>query len=323
MSTEKNNGFIFLTRFSQESEAFKSLVKGSPLLYLLQIFDHKTGICPCTIQSIERACGMSRQQVRTIINRLVKDKIITIETTAGAVKGKRGFHKRSTITFNLKHEIFYKQVPSYLGESGKDNQIQDSEEFSYPTEFEEDWIIYRGINTKKVGNKKESFLKWEKSVKRYGRDKVMRGTIAYVKKCEANNTWKKNGSTWWDQKKALFLDKEFQSESSPQLALWSFKNSPVLGNILKGGACIQIVGDPYMGEALLRLKGSDQTLGQTYDRLGEKRFQDSFLRSYELSTKVSAPRNEIYSQYENKIQWECRSSVHSRNQQENRESTTG
>mgnify|MGYP001188520524 CR=1 FL=1 len=312
-----------MTRVDRKDPLFKTICQNSPIMYLLQIYDHKTGVCPTTLQQIEIACGMTRQGVRTALKKLEKGNFLAISTYSGAVKGERGFRRVSTITLNLEHQIFHKQVSGYLGESEKPlpEKVELTDEYS--KEFEEDWLIYRGKMKDKIGNKKEAYLSYKGAVKKYGREKVMRGTIVYVKKCEASNTWKKNGATWWRASKALFMDKELQANHVPEIALWAVKNSPCLGNLLQGGAKIVVKGDPYMAEALLRLKGSDQTLGQTIDRLGDKKFEESFLRSYDISKRATTPRCEIYTQYENEIEWQVGPSIGSRPESENGKSLVG
>ena len=131
----------------------------------------------------------------------------------------------------------------------------------------------------------------------------MRGTENFISECEANNTWKKNGSTWWNAKEARFMEESYQKIDNSIRAWINFNNSPVLGNILSGGNTIEIVGDKYMGEAILILKGSDSSLGQTLDRMKDNKFKQSFFDAYKKAEKDTNPRKEIYTSYGNRITW--------------------
>lgn len=300
-----NNGFFSISRVERHEPLFRLICKGSPLMYLCQIVDCNTGVCPTSIQGIERSCRMTRQEVRTFLEKSKRQDLLSVDTVAKAVKGLRGFHKISTIKLNMEHPLL-KYLPkerTYEGLSEEDHS--DLMAFEYPSEFIKDWEIYCGTSRDKVGSKKYAFKSWDKSVKKWGREKVMRGTVNYVAECEGNGTWKKNGATWWYYKEARFMESKYQKTDACVLALWEFKNSPVLGNLLSGGCLIEIKGDDFMGEALIKLKGSDSTIGQTLDRLGDKKFERSFLTAYkEARTATSNPRKEIYSQYGNRILWE-------------------
>jgi len=291
-----------MTRLDRESPLFSLVVKGSPLMYLMQIYDYKTGVCPTTIQQIQVECGLTRQQVRTALKNLEKDNILTVSTYAGAIKGERGFRKVSTITFNLEHELF-KKPKGYLGTSVEIPTVEVEE--GYPKEFDEDWKVYCGKSRDKVGQKKPAYKSWVKAVSKHGRDRVMQGTIAYVAMCESKNPpqWKKNGATWWNAKEARYLDTEFQQKDHPSIAFWKLMNSPMLGNILNGDSKIVIQGDQYMAEALVRLKGSDPYLGTTLDRLRDKKFEEAFKKSYELAKRSPSPRTEIYTTHDQTIIW--------------------
>ena len=294
--------YITLARAERGTHLFRLLVGGSVLSYLLQIHDHKTGVCPTTIQQIESECGLTRQQVRTAIRRMKGMGILSVKTYAGAVKGERGFRKVSTITLNLQSELFTKPK-EYLGTP---ELVQDIPVDEYTPEFEEDWKVYCGTSRDKVGQKKPAYKSWLKAVAKHGRDRVMQGTVAYVATCESKKpaTWKKNGSTWWNAKEARYLDPEFQRKDNPSVAFWKLMNSPVLGNLLKGGHRIVVKGDDYMAEALIRLKGSDPFLGDTLDRLRDRKFEEGFKHAYDLAKRSANPRTEIYKQYENPIIWD-------------------
>jgi hypothetical protein len=263
---------------------------------------------------------MTRQQVRTALTHFQKAGLLSIKTFAGAVKGERGFRKISTISFDLNHS-FFKKPKEYLGETGRTlvSDLPLSE--GYPVEFDEDWVVYCGASRDKVGDKKSAYKSWKKAVLAHGRDKVMQGTIAYVAMCESrkpNPQWKKNGGTWWNAKEARYMDPEYQRVDNASIAFWKLNNSPALGNILKGGSKITVIGDDYMTEALIRLKGSDPVLGTTLDRLRDKRFEEGFIKSYELAKKSANPRTEMYTQYEQSIIWDTRSSVDNGPEQEER-----
>lgn len=314
-------GFIAMGRISRDDPLFRLFCKNSPILFLLQIYDHKTGVCPTTLQGIEHECGMTRQQVRTALSHLQKAGLLSIKTFAGAVKGERGFRKISTVSFNLNHSLL-KRPKEYLGETGRTSVSDPPPSDGYPAEFNEDWGVYCGTSRDKVGDKKSAYKSWKKAVLAHGRDKVMQGTITYVAMCESrkpNPQWKKNGGTWWNAKEARYMSPEYQGVDNPSIAFWKLNKSPVLGNILKGGSKIIIIGDEYMAEALIRLKGSDPVLGTTLDRLRDKKFEEVFIRSYELAKKSAKPRTEIYTQYEQSIIWDTRSSVDNGTEQEKRE----
>ena len=55
-------------------------------MYLMQIYDYKTGVCPTTIQQIQTECGLTRQQVRTAIKNLEKDNILIVVPTLELLK---------------------------------------------------------------------------------------------------------------------------------------------------------------------------------------------------------------------------------------------
>tara|TARA_Y100000034_G_scaffold136024_1_gene210323 strand:+ start:1644 stop:2456 length:813 start_codon:yes stop_codon:yes gene_type:complete len=239
-------------------------------------------------------CSMTRQEFRTRVEGYKELGLMTVQTSK--VLSKSGSQKInvSKMILNLDHDLFR--------QDGVEREVSHTTT-GYPPEFEEDWLIYIGIDGTKVGEKKSAYVSWGKSVRKYGRGPVMLGTVNYVSKCEAMDTFKKHGATWWNPKEARFSLPEYQDNKSTEIALWHLLNSPVLGNLTEGGVCIKITGDPLMGEALLRLKGTDRVLGQTLDRMGDRKFREAFMNAYKLARNTKEPRSVIYSQYENQIEW--------------------
>jgi len=272
---------------------YKHIVYKNPLFHFILIAD-EFGHVPTTMTKSAEQCSMTRQEFRTRIEGYKELGLLTVQTSK--VLSKSGNHKInvSKMILNLDHDLFRKD--------GVEREVSHTT-VGYPPEFEEDWLTYIGADGSKVGEKKPAYANWSKSVRKYSRGHVMLGTVNYIAKCESTDTFKKHGATWWNPKEARFSQPEYQNINSGEMALWHLLNSPVLGNITEGGVCIKITGDPLMGEALLRLKGTDRVLGQTLDRMGDRKFREAFMNAYKLARSTKEPRSVIYSQFENQIEW--------------------
>ena len=256
----------FESSITPDHPYYKHIVYKNPLFHFIITAD-EFGYIPFTMTRSAELCSLTRQEFRTRL---------------------KGYEE-------MGHDLFKKPE--------QEKQVSKSKD-GYPPEFEQDWKIYRGKDPSRVGDKIPAFTNWMKSVNKYGRSVVMKGTINYVAKCESMNIYKKHGATWWNPTEARFMGDEYQKASSSDVALWKFLNSPVLGNILKGGAKIKIVGDKYMGETILRLRGTDRFLGESLDRMGDRKFREQFTKCYDEAKSLPATRDVIYSQFEQEITWD-------------------
>ena len=294
MKEHKNKANLVLdSSIKSNHPYYKHIVYKNPLFHFILASDEFVHVHSTMTKSAE-VCSMTRQEFRTRLKGYEELGLITVKTSK--VMSKSGNQKInvSKMILNLSHDLFIKD--------GQEREVSHTKG-AYPKEFEEDWVTYRGTDPSKVGEKGQAYVNWLKSVNKFGRSAVMTGTVNYVAKCEATDTYKKHGSTFWEPSKERFNAEEYQDNKSPGVALWRLLNSPVLGNIMEGGVCIRIEGDPWMGEALLRLKGTDRVIGQALDRMGDRKFRDAFMNAYKLAVNTKEPRSTIYSQYENEIEW--------------------
>ena len=285
--------------YKDDTLLYKRIVEGCPLLHFILSSDEH-GYVKTSLAETSEACNMTRHKMRSKVDSLKDDGVVYIETTANDEK------RNSKITLNLMHPLFCAE-----------NEITKDKTNEYPTEFEEDWKTYCGTCRDRVGTKKAGYMSWARSVKKHGRDAVMGGTKVYVAKCEAENTWKKNAQTWWNVKSAKYLEPEYSesNKSSSEEAVVKLLQSPIFGNILEGTHRIEIEGDRYMAEALVRLKGSDKSLSLVLDRFhkklgptrGDQEFKKVFMESYVLSIALvdsgKAARSCIYAKKEESITW--------------------
>jgi len=289
-----HNRLTFESSITPDHPYYKHIVYKNPLFHFIITAD-EFGYIPFTMTRSAELCSLTRQEFRTRLKGYEEMGVMTIKTNK--TMSQSGKHKInvSKMFLNLSHDLFKKPE--------QEKQVSKSKD-GYPPEFEQDWKIYRGKDPSRVGDKIPAFTNWMKSVNKYGRSVVMKGTINYVAKCESMNIYKKHGATWWNPTEARFMGDEYQKASSSDVALWKFLNSPVLGNILKGGAKIKIVGDKYMGETILRLRGTDRFLGESLDRMGDRRFREEFTKCYDEAKSLPATRDVIYSQFEQEITWD-------------------
>ena len=292
--------FFKVSRIGKDHPDYDLVVKSSPLMHLAMIANHETGVCPTTINNLSTACGLSRQQVRTLIDKYEESGLVIKKTQNSINVGGKHPISRSELKIDFSHPLW---------EEFGINKVEayDKPDRGYPDEFNEDWDLYCGNDSERCGQKSSAWGKWKGACEIYGRDKVMAGTKAYIAECESMDKWKKNASTWWWSRKGkpFFMEDKYQHEWNPHIALSLLMDSPVLGNILNGGVRIHISVDPYMCETLLLMKGSNRSLSDIYDRIGERRFKDLFIEKYSdcLSNESFKGRDVIYAKCDQEIKW--------------------
>ena len=277
---------------------YNFLVKGNPFLHMLLSSD-MFGVCRESQTKIGEACGMSRQEVRTYLDKMKEMGLITSTKESKKING--NWVSVTTITFSPENSIFI--------DLDEKNKIPRFARFGYPQDFEDDWVLYRGRDRMRIGNKSDAYYPWAESVEKYGREALTRGTRNYIADCESNDIWKKQAKTFWNTETAYFLDERYQVEGrTPEEALVDLIYYKGLKRLIEGGACFTAKNDPYMIEALLIVKGTHPTIGTVIDKKGDNKFRESFLSAYRIAMKRSKKelRDKIYSNKEPIVEWDVK-----------------
>ena len=165
------------------------------------------------------------------------------------------------------------------------------DQLEYPSEFNEDWQLYKeDCWDERFGNKRSAFKMWLNTLKAQGpsfRSELMRRTHIYLSGCRINKRWCKHASTFWNPKDALYLDEaydELPDGYNNTLAFSKLCDFEYLNDLLTGNKKIVFTGvDRRTGCVLLKMK-KDKELYKIWD--GESRgrmyedFKDRFISLY-------------------------------------------
>ena len=134
---------------------YNFLVKGNPFLHMLLSSD-MFGVCRESQTKIGEACGMSRQEVRTYLDKMKEMGLITSTKESKKING--NWVSVTTITFSPENSIFI--------DLDEKNKIPRFARFGYPQDFEDDWVQYRGRDRMRIGNKSNAYYPWADSVEK-------------------------------------------------------------------------------------------------------------------------------------------------------------
>ena len=290
-------GFMFIDQvknLTPDHQLYSMLVKGNPFLHLLLSSDD-FGITKESQTKIGEACDMSRQEVRTYLNTLKEAGVLETKKESKKING--NWVSIPQLQFSHNNDIFIDPDDA--------QNPRRYQKYGYPEDYQRDWDVYKGRDAQRIGNKSEAYPNWWMSVKEFGHETVTRGTRNYINDCESKDTWKKAARTFWCPETAIFMEEEYQGKTrNGQAALIDFLYSPHLKGLIEGGGRYTVVGDDYMIEALLILKGTEPSLGHILDKIKDDRFRDKFIESYDLALKKESPRKVLYAKRAPQIIWE-------------------